>query len=109
MRIRGIPDLPEPTFLTQDDAWFSLDTLVERVCAALEGDVSPLAAKCIIQMARYEATHLERVEIGQLATDVCAALRSERVVVTPLTVTAVLMAYAEQVASLGIVRVVEAR
>lgn len=108
MRIRGIPELPEPSFLTHDDAWFSLDSLVERVCKALGGAVSPLVAKCTIQLARHETAQLEKVEIGQLATDVCAALRSERIVVTPLTVRAVLLAYAGEVAQLGVVQVVEA-
>lgn len=109
MSVRGVPDLPEPTFRTYDDAWVSLDTLVRRVVDALGGDVSPLVAKCTIQLARYEAHHLERVEIGQLAQDVSRALRSERIVVTPPVVSAVLMAYAEEVAALGIAEVIESR
>jgi hypothetical protein len=105
--IQGIPELPEPSFLTGDDAWVSLDRIVERVCAALHGDVSPLVAKCTIQLARFETHRVDKVEIGQLAADVCAALRGERIVVTPLTVRAVLMAYASEVASLGVVQIVE--
>ncbi len=107
MSIRGIPQLPEPTFRTADDAWVSLDSVVKRVCAALDGDVSPLVAKCTIQLARHATHSVDRVEIGQLAADVCCALRSERIVVTPLVVQAVLMAYAAEVASLGVVQVEE--
>jgi hypothetical protein len=107
MKIQGIPQLPEPTFRTQDDAWVSLDSVVQRVCAALRGDVSPLVAKCTIQLARHAATQSDRVEIGQLATDVCAALRGERIVVTPLVVHAVLLAYASEVAALDVVQVAE--
>lgn len=108
MTIRGIAELPEPTFRTADDALVSLDTVVRRVCATLGGDVSPLVAKCTIQLARHAAKHVERVEIGQLAADVCAALRAERIVVTPLVVQGVLMAYATEVAQLDVVQVEEA-
>ncbi|MFN7146765.1 MAG: hypothetical protein ACK4YP_23530 [Myxococcota bacterium] len=107
MSIRGIPQLPEPTFRTADDAWVSLDSVVRRVCTALGGDVSPLVAKCTIQLARHAAHHVERVDIGQLAADVCAALRGERIVVTPIVVQQVLLAYASEVASLGVVQVEE--
>lgn len=107
MSIRGIPQLPEPTFRTADDAWVSLDSVVRRVCLALGGDVSPLVAKCTIQLARHAAHHVERVDIGQLAADVCAALRGERIVVTPIVVQQVLLAYASEVASLGVVQVEE--
>lgn len=107
MSFRGIRGLPEPTFRTADDAWVSLDSVVTRVCAALGGDVSPVVAKCTIQLARYAAKHVDRVEIGQLAADVCHALRAERIVVTPLVVQAVLLAYATEVASLDVVQVEE--
>lgn len=109
MTVRGIPELPEPTFRTHDDAWVSLDTVVRGVVDALGGDVSPLVAKCTIQLARYEAGHLERVEIGRLARDVSLALRAEHIVVTPPVVHAVLLAYASEVSAMGIVEVVEAR
>jgi hypothetical protein len=108
MRIRGIAHLPEPTFRTQDDAWVSLDTLVRRVCAALEGDVSPLVAKCTIQLARLAVAQREKVEIGKLASDVCHALRHERIVVTPIVVHGILLAYANAVAELDVVQVEEA-
>ena len=107
MAIRGIPELPEPTFRTAADAWVSLDSVVRRVCEALGGDVSPLVAKCTIQLARHAAQHVDRVEIGALASEVCAALRSERIVVTPLVVQAILMAYATEVANLEVVHVEE--
>ncbi|MES2640999.1 MAG: hypothetical protein V4850_16025 [Myxococcota bacterium] len=107
MRIRGIQELPEPTFRTVDDAWVSLDSVIERVCAALRGDVSPVVAKCTIQLARHAADQLDRVEIGALATDVCFALRGERIVVTPIVVQAILMAYASEVARLEVVQVEE--
>lgn len=107
MRFRGIPELPEPTFRTFDDAWVSLDTLVERVCEALGGDVSPIVAKCTIQVARHAMRSMDRVEVGVLATEVCAILRPERIVVTPLVVQGVLMAYASEIAALGIAQVSE--
>ncbi len=107
MRIPGIPELPEPTFRTEDDAWVSLDSVVERVCAALGGDVSPLVAKCTIQLVRHAAKQLDRVDIGRLASDVCAALRGEHIVVTPLVVHAVVLAYVSEVGRLGVVQVSE--
>ena len=108
-RIHGIADLPEPAFRTFDDAWVSLDTLVSRVCAALHGDVSPLVAKCTVQLARHACGQIDRVDVGQLAQDVCCALRSERIVVTPVVVHAILLAYASEVADLRVAQVVEAR
>ena len=102
-----IPQLPEPTFRTVDDAWVSLDSIVKRVCQALGGGVSPVVAKCTIQLARHEVAQLERVEIGALAQEVSAALRHERIVVTPLVVRGVLMAYATEVARLEVVQVEE--
>ena len=73
----------------------------------LGGDVSPLATKCVIQMARHAVSSLERVDIGALARDVCAALRPERVVVTPPVVHAVLLAYVTEVESLRVVQISE--
>jgi hypothetical protein len=105
--VKGIPGLPEPTFRTAQDAWVSLDTVVHRVCEALGGDVSPLVARCTIQLARHEVSQLERVEIGALAQEVSAALRHERIVVTPLIVRGVLLAYATELAALDIVQVEE--
>ncbi|MDP2315344.1 MAG: hypothetical protein Q8P41_20775 [Pseudomonadota bacterium] len=107
MRIQGIRELPEPTFRTVDDAWVSLDSVVKRVCEALRGDVSPVVAKCTIQLARHAADQLERVEIGALASQVCYALRGERIVVTPIVVMAILMAYATEVAKLDVVQTEE--
>lgn len=106
-RIQGIPDLPEPTFRTGDDAWVSLDTVVTRVCRALGGDVSPLVAKCTIQVARHAVNHLDQVDIGKLATEVSHMLRPERIVVTPPVVHAILLAYVSQVEDLGVVQVSE--
>ena len=107
MRIRGIQELPEPTFRTVDDAWVSLDSVVSRVVTSLRGDVSPIVAKCTIQLARHAADQIDRVEIGPLATDVCHALRGERIVVTPIVVMAILMAYASEVATLEVVQIEE--
>ena len=107
MRFRGIPELPEPTFRTYDNTWVSLDAVVERVCDALGGDVSPVVAKCTIQVARHALHNVEHVDIGALATQVCAWLRPERIVVTPLVVRGVLRAYATEVAALGIAQVAE--
>lgn len=107
MRNRGVRELPEPTFRTADDAWVSLDSVVKRVCAALRGDVSPVVARCTILLARNAADQLERVELGALASDVCFALRGERIVVTPIVVQAILMAYATEVAALEVVQTEE--
>lgn len=106
-RIRGIPELPEPTFRTHDGAWVSLDTLVARVCAALGGDVSPLVAKCTIQLARWQIAHLESIDVGRLAQEVSLALRGEHIVVTPPVVQGVLMAYTSAYAELGVAQVIE--
>lgn len=105
--IPGIPDLPEPTFRTFDDAWVSLDTVVRRVCDALGGDVSPVVCKCTIQLARHALREVEKVEVGELAAEVCRRLRPEHIVVTPVVVQAILMAYAGEFASLGVAQVAE--
>jgi hypothetical protein len=107
MAFRGIPGLPEPTFRTVEDTWVSLDTVVARVCAALGDDVSPIVAKSTIQLARDSMRDVEQVDVGQLATAVCLQLRPERIVVTPIVVSAILRAYAEQLADLDIVQVAE--
>ena len=106
-RVTGLAGLPEPTFRTRDEQWLSLDTLVARVVDQLEGDVSPLAAKWVIQMARHAVGGLDEVDIGALARDVSAALRPERLVVTPPVVTAVLLAYVTEVEELDIVQIAE--
>ena len=106
-RIRGIPELPEPTFRTEANAWVSLDSVVGRVCDALGGDVSPLVAKCTIQVARHAIRDIERVDVGRLAAEVCRQLRPEHIVVTPPVVQAVLLAYASEVSTLGIGQVEE--
>ena len=107
MRIRGIPELPEPTFRTGDDAWVSLDTVVGRVVRSLDGDVSPLVAKATIQLARHAVRDLDDVQVGPLAAAVCHQLRPEHIVVTPIVVHGILLAYATEVAGLDIVQVEE--
>ncbi len=105
--VHGIGGLPEPTFRTGDDSWVSLDTVVACVVERLDGDVSPLVAKCVIQMARHAVSALESVEIGVLARDVTLALRPEHIVVTPPVVNAILLAYVTEVEQLGVVQVSE--
>jgi hypothetical protein len=105
--IRGIPELPEPTFRTEADAWVSLDSIVTRVCRALGGDVSAIVAKCTIQVARHALHDVERVDVGALAAEVSLRLRPQRIVVTPPVVQAVLFAYAAEVVNLDVVQVEE--
>lgn len=85
----------------------SLDTLVARVVARLDGDVSPLVAKGVIQVARTAVSVLETVEIGALARDVTLSLRPAHIVVTPPVVNAVLLAYVTEVELLGVVQIAE--
>ena len=106
-RVAGLSGLPEPTFRTADGAWISLDTLVARVVDRLDGDVSPLAAKWVIQMARHAVSALDEVDIGALARDVSMALRPERLVVTPPVINAILLAYVTEVEELSIVQISE--
>lgn len=106
-RIRGIPDLPEPTFRTWDDAWVSLDSVVALVCARLDHAVSPGVVKCTIQLARHMIKERDRVDVGPLASELCRQLRPEHIVVTPPVVQAVLMAYATEYAALGVAQVQE--
>jgi len=106
-RYQGIDGLSEPTFRTGDDQWVSLDTVVWRVVRALGGGVSPLVAKCTIQLSRHAVSGLEHVDIGRLARDVSMALRPERIVVTPPVVHAILLAYVTEVEELGVVQVAE--
>lgn len=106
-RVVGLAGLPEPTFRTMDNEWVSLDTLVGLVVEQLQGDVSPLVAKCVIQMSRHTVRTLEDVDIGKLARDVTMLLRPEHIVVTPLVVQAVLLAYVTEVEELNVVQVAE--
>jgi hypothetical protein len=106
-RVQGIAGLAEPTFRTGDDQWVSLDSVVTKVVRALDHGVSPLVAKCVIQLARDAVKGLENVDIGALARDVTQALRHERIVVTPPVVHAVLLAYVTEVQDLGVVQVSE--
>jgi hypothetical protein len=106
-RVRGIGGLPEPTFRTGDDSWVSLDSVVACVVQRLDGDVSPMVAKGVIQMARHAVRSLECVDIGALARDVTLSLRPEHIVVTPPVVNAILLAYVTEVEELGVVQVAE--
>ncbi len=105
--VRGIGGLPEPTFRTADDSWVSLDTVVACVVDRLDGDVSPMVAKGVIQVARHAVKCLETVDIGALARDVTLSLRPEHIVVTPPVVNAILLAYVTEVEQLGVVQVAE--
>ncbi len=102
-----VPALKEPTFRTRDGQWVSLDTLVARVVERLDGDISLLVAKGIIQVARTAVSVLETVEIGVLARDVTLSLRPSHIVVTPPVVNAVLLAYVTEVELLGVVQIAE--
>ncbi len=84
-----------------------MDTLVERVVKRLDGDVSPLVAKGVIQVARTAVAVLETVEIGALARDVTMSLRPSHIVVTPPVVNAILLAYVTEVELLGVVQIAE--
>lgn len=106
-RIPGLRHLPEPTFFTDDDAWVSLDAVVREVCADLGGGVSPMVCKATIQVARHAMQAIDRVDVGQVAAEVCQQLRPERIVVTPIVVHAILLAYANVVAGLGVVQITE--
>ncbi len=100
-------NLPQPTFLTRDSGWVSLDTVVRRVVEALAGAVSPLVAWSTIVLARHELRQHAAVDVGRLAAAVCDALRGEHVVVTPPVVRAVLEAYALELHELDVIQVAE--
>lgn len=106
-RIPGLRHLPEPTYRTDDDAWVSLDSVVRAVCAELGHGVSPMVCKATIQVARHAMQARDRVEVGPIASEVCQQLRPERIVVTPIVVHGILLAYANVVAGLGVVQVTE--
>lgn len=108
-RIPGIPGLPEPWFRTSGDAWVTLDMLVDAAVHALDGSVSPLVCKSIIQLARWQLRSRDSVDVGALAAGVCHALRAEQIVVTPPVVQGVLMAYARAYHELDCVEIVEDR
>lgn len=99
--------LPEPTFRTAEDAWVSFDTVLARLVKGLGGEVSPVVAAAVVQVARHELRATQKVDVARLAREVTEVLRHERVLITPGLVERILRVYARTVDDMDVVQVSE--
>ena len=110
MGIPGIPGASEPSFRTRDSRWMGLDAVVHETCAMLaeEGvDVSPVAAKATIQLARYVVQEPVERDTAAITRVVAERLRARRVVLPVEAVREVLEMYAKVIVALEILEINE--
>ena len=110
MSIPGIPGASEPSFRTRDRRWMGLDALVHETCAHLEEEgiqVSPVAAKAAIQLARFVIQEPVERDTEALVQEVVDRLRARCVVMPPNLVLAVLTTYARVIVVLDVLEINE--
>ena len=110
MRIPGIPGASEPSFRTRDRRWMGLDSLVRETCAHLseEGlEVSPVAAKATIQLARFVVQEPIERDTEALVETIVGRLRARCVVMPANMVLAVLTTYARVIVLLDVLEINE--
>lgn len=110
MRIPGIPGAGEPAFRTRDARWMGLDALVQETCTTLAEDgvdLSLVAVKATIQMARLVVQGPVEREADELVAIVSSRLQARRVIMSPDRVQAVLTTYAQVIIGLDILEINE--
>ena len=110
MSIPGIPGASEPSFRTRDRRWMGLDALVHETCAHLQEDglnVSPVAAKAVIQIARFVVQEPIERDTDELVSTVVDRLRARRVVIPASMVLAVLTTYTRVIIVLDVLEINE--
>ena len=110
MSIPGIPGAGEPAFRTRDARWMGLDALVQetRTLLAEDGiDLSLVAVKATIQMARLVVQEPVEREADELVAIVSSRLRDRSVIMPPGRVQSVLTTYAQVIVVLDILEINE--
>lgn len=110
MSIPGIPGASEPSFRTRDARWMGLDAVVLETCAMLseEGtEVSPVAAKAAIQLARFVVQEPVERESEALARVVSQRLQARSVVLPVAVVREILEMYAKVIVALDVLEINE--
>ena len=110
MSIPGIPGASEPAFRTRDARWMGLDALVQETVTVLkeEGiEVSLVAAKATIQIARFVIQEPVERDTNGLVLAVQERLRARRVLIPAEIVREVLATYAQVIVVLDVLEVNE--
>ena len=110
MRIPGIPGASEPAFRTRDARWMGLDAVVQETVTVLkeEGfDVSLMAAKATIQIARFVVQEPVERDTDALIATVQDRLRARCVVLPADIVREVLATYAQVIVVLDVLEINE--
>ena len=110
MRIPGIPNASEPSFRTRDRRWMGLDAVVYETCAYMREDgldVSPVAAKATIQLARIVVQEPVERDTEALTETIVNRLRTRCVVMSSEMVLAVLTTYARVIVVLDVLEINE--
>lgn len=104
-RIPGIVGATEPSFRTGDRRWMGLDSVVWETLEKLEAsglELSPVAVKATVQVARLVVSGPEKLEAEALVDAVTEQLRHRRVILPSQRVREILMAYLAVIAELEI-------
>ena len=110
MSIPGIPGASEPSFRTRDARWMGLDAVVLETCAMLaeeDIDVSPIAAKAAIQIARFVVQEPVERKSGEIARVVAERLQARSVLLPSSIVKDVLEMYTKVIVALDVLEINE--
>lgn len=110
MSIPGIPGASEPAFRTRDSRWVGLDALIHEACATLTEsgcDVSLVAAKATVQIARFVVQEPVERDQDELCIEISRRLRSRKVIMPASRVRQVLTAYAQVIVMLDVLEINE--
>ena len=110
MSIPGIPGASEPAFRTRDARWMGLDALVQETVTVLKEvgfDVSLIAAKATIQIARFVVQEPVERDAAALVSAVQDRLRARCVLMTSELVREVLTTYAQVIVVLDVLEINE--
>ena len=110
MSIPGIPGASEPSFRTRDARWMGLDALVQETVTVMkeEGfDVSLMAAKATIQIARYVVQEPVDRDTSELIEAVTDRLRAQCVLIPVDIVREILAPYAQVIVVLDVLEINE--
>ncbi len=110
MTIPGVEGAGEPCFRTRDSRWLTLDAMVMETCSALDEaghEVSPVAVKATIQLARFTVQEPRDRTTDELISDVTQRLRARRVIVPRAVVGEIVRAYAAVFVALEVLEINE--
>ena len=110
MTIPGIPGASEPAFRTRDARWMGLDAMVHETQSSLAAqgvDVSLVAVKSAIQLARQAVQEPVERSTDELVVTVAARLQHRKVIMPMDVVAEVLNAYARVIVEMDILEINE--